>query len=384
MLVQPSARREDTIRNKMNPNRRKLRLKPIWVVSALLILVPVGLTWREMRRVDLNRQLIQAILDSNYQKGLDLVKQGADGTARKSERLNPLQVLLAVLKHFRPKPHPTSADDSGTCALNVLYDPFRQKNGVQFYTTKLGILENTPPGFEELADKLVEIGSPIGGNYRDGQSPLDLAVCYHHHDVVRALLERRHCLVEHPWIALGSADLIDLPVLTGHGADVNGAGPGGETALLVARSPQTEWLIAHGAKVNATSWTLDTPLLYACMVGYDTTALTLIDHGAKVGVRNRSSITPMLAACRFCSPKVVVEIYKRGGSVNDSDSVGQSCLTLSQANIDSKVFLWLIEHGANVNARDKNGTSVLMHARKLAASARTDNEIKLLLEHGSR
>jgi ankyrin repeat protein len=101
----------------------------------------------------------------------------------------------------------------------------------------------------------------------------------------------------------------------------------GDTPLKVAaaygKKDIAELLIAHGADVNARSWSGSTPLAY---VANKDVAEVLIAHGADVNARNKYGWTPLHSAWN----KDVAEL--------------------------------LIAHGADVNARDKDGLTPLHRA----------------------
>ncbi len=315
---------------------------------ALLLIAPALFARHEIRRNYLNGELIEAISDGSYSEALKLIKQGADGTARKSQEEDFRQFFSRMWVRLR---HPSKAshEPDNPDALALLYKTEIEGN------PWINSFREPKPQCEDLALALLGSGSsleskPLGDLVRDQPLPqyslLNCALMCRHHRVVSRLLELSHKHIDNPWIALGSADLIDLPILVACGTDVNATSPDGETALMIASSPQTEWLISHGARVNTTSKFGATPLLYACALRETPTVLALINNGAAVNVRDRAGKTPMLYVCNFGPLKLVEAIYKRGGAVNVRDGNGRTCLRLSANNPNRDVRPWLLAHGA--------------------------------------
>jgi ankyrin repeat protein len=92
---------------------------------------------------------------------------------------------------------------------------------------------------------------------------------------------------EQAWLLVRAADSGDLHTVTSllhHGADVNGHGPEGNTALCAAaargRKAIVRLLIEKGADVNAANHAQWTPLLLAVSRGAYDVAEYLLDHGA--------------------------------------------------------------------------------------------------------
>lgn len=374
----------------MNTNTRKKRTKSVAVLFSILICVPIWLTYRELRTAALNRKLITAITEKDYSEGLELIHQGADGSARKNDTQNAgfLRALDEFLKHLDSNPQASEAANYNPYALMLLYDVAEQTDPIWADRSNY----KAPIDFDRLADALVDAHSPLDGESDRGFSLLDSGVVFHHHKIVKRLIEKMHGRIKDPWYLLGTADLTDLSLLLAHGAEVNAKGPSGETALMQAASPQSEWLISHGADVNAIDASGRTPLLWAFRFRgsqVDATALALIEHGAKVNIRDKGGSTPLLLACQNASLKTVIEVYRHGGSPNDRDNNGITPLMSSLRNSDDGVFRWLLTHGTNVNARDKAGRTALAYARKLAARNGPHHDafvrnIELLVQHGAK
>ncbi len=374
----------------MSTNSRKKRTKSVVWLFSILICVPIWLTYRELRTAALNRDLITAIIEKDYSEGLDLIHQGADGSARKNDTQNTglLRALDELLKHLDSKPQASEVGNYNPFALMLLYDVTEQTAPIEAN----GSYYSAPVGFNRLVDALVDAHSPLVGESDRGLSLLDSAVIFHHHKIVKRLLERMRGPIRDQWYLLGTADLTDLALLLAHSAEVNETGPAGETALMMAASPQTEVLMSHGANINAVDASGRTPLLCALRFRgrqVDATAMALIEHGARVDIRDKGGSSPFLLACASASLKTVMEVYKRGGSLNDRDNNKITPLMKSLRNSDDRVVPWLLTHGAKVNDRDKGGRTALAFARQLSAQGGPfhqsfDREIQLLLQHGAK
>lgn len=312
---------------------------------ALLLIVTTLFVRHGIHRAYLNSELIQAISDGSYPDARALLKEGATGSAYKGQDAGLRQFGIEIWWRFT---HPSQArqEPDKLDALALLY------NTVLDGRPRFPSIYKAKPECEDLALALLDAGSspdsrPFSAVSFPMYTLLDCALLCHHHRMVSRLLELSHKHINNPWIALGSADLTDLPILVACGTNVNATSPDGETALMIASSPQTEWLISHGAKVNTTNKFGATPLLYACALHETPTALVLINNGAAVNVRDRAGKTPMLYACNFGTLKLVEAIYKRGGAVNVHDGNGLTCLRLSANNPNRDVRPWLLAHGAN-------------------------------------
>lgn len=99
--------------------------------------------------------------------------------------------------------------------------------------------------------------------------------------------------------AIGVEQFACAKLLVEKGADVNTTAGAGKSspllaAVLVESPPMVEYLIAHGANVNAKSSNGDTPLHFANFPGHVLEEISnlLIAKGADVNVRDNKGITP--------------------------------------------------------------------------------------------
>ena len=169
---------------------------------------------------------------------------------------------------------------------------------------------------------------------------------------------------------LGSALSINAcSLLVANGADINHYSGPLSQAIDYGQDEIVQWLIGHGADVNAkNSLTKTTPLMKAVesgQIGLETVGL-LIDNGADVNARDANLETPLMRA---------LSISKRYLASSDST-------LYSQAKDDLGIVKLLIDHGADVNAKDDDRETPLMKA--LNTLGGSDIEvIKLLVHNGA-
>lgn len=224
---------------------------------------------------------------------------------------------------------------------------------------------------------LLQHGADINARNKQGQTPLLLA---HERD-----------------------DFPVLEFLLAHGANINVMDLDGNTALhlraasgsdLIAppRDPfkpmtdkapaarsMMEFLLEHGAHVNATNFAGETPLHRVAGKSFSTKdpakeahtwIQPLLDHHANLDARDKNGRTVFqLAALNYNVP-LVEALLKLGAEINARDRSGATALLLDLKNRapfydddrQMAFFEWLLKHGARVNIADKEGTTPLHSA----------------------
>lgn len=198
-------------------------------------------------------------------------------------------------------------------------------------------------------------------------------------------LDGRHSTPLH--FAAGYNRLAVVEYLLQHGADVQAKDKGGLVPLHNACSyghyEVTELLVRAGASVNVSDLWKFTPLHEASAKGkYDIVRL-LLKHGADPGKKNRDGHTPLdlvrdgdqdiadllrgdAALLDAAKKGHLARVHKlaTGQNINCRDSQGRNSTPLHLAagynNLD--VAEYLLEHGADVNAQDKGGLIPLHNA----------------------
>jgi ankyrin repeat protein len=343
----------------------------IVVIFAVLVGFPGWMVYREVRHTRLNRMLIVAIEAERYKEALSLLKQGADGTARRSDGTDTsfagaARRLIDKLRHRRTVPTDQVYDD---CALAILYAP----NGYDTRRTEPEY-QKQHPDTQRLALALLKAGSPT--DFEAVESMPNLVLIFHHHEVLKKLLEMHpdvvtKCSLEH-------ADMADTSLLLAHGADANDTYDD-QTPAFSADAAKLRLLIKYGAKVNVADGFHNTPLLWACDRGDDDAVRVLIEHGANVRARDDDGFTPSLRASGHCRLETVKRLVSQGADVHDRAKSGDTTLILSMYNADQRVFRWLLSQGIDVNLRGKDGKTALMAAAELGLDA----AFKTLLASGA-
>lgn len=205
--------------------------------------------------------------------------------------------------------------------------------------------------------------------------------CYHYtplHSAVRSAVSRDSKIVN---------------FLLEHGANVNAKDKIGRTplcfALLKGRIDVANLLIEHGAEVNAQERYKNgvNLLYYASMSGYIDFVKLLIEQGAEVNVMERNGIsatyeptTPLFWAARKGFVEIAKILIEHGAEVNVQNKSGQSSpLHCAAIWNHAEVAKLLIEHGANVNIENEDKWTPL----QCAAIHNHIEVVKLLLEYGA-
>jgi ankyrin repeat protein len=146
-----------------------------------------------------------------------------------------------------------------------------------------------------------------------------------------------------------------------HGADVNARQKDLSTPLHLATArgyfDVAQMLLKHGADVNSTQQNnLSTPLHLAAARGDFDVAQMLLQCGADVNPKNSSSDTPLqLVSFR---PNLVLLLLEHGAEVNSGH---RTALHRASHSLDPETVRLLVKHGANVNVQDGDGYTPLYH-----------------------
>lgn len=268
-----------------------------------------------------------------------LLKHGAPLEGRDKDGLTPFLAAdpkraLALLK-LGADPHATDN---------------RKRNRWHYLEVKL---------WEELAQKLSELGVNVDQRDREGRTPLLL-----------------NCATKNIKLAL---------FLLGHGADPALADKDGDTPLHEAASAGNlelmEWLLRHGAAVNVRNRSGRTPLYYACY--NEKSAELLLRYKADPNIPDsmRSTILHLLAASEYPqSKKMLVFFIRHGASPDRKDGSGETPLGKALYKGDYMAMKVLLENGADPNFSEWRGWSLLDRAE---IYKRTDI-LSLLRQHGAR
>jgi len=140
-----------------------------------------------------------------------------------------------------------------------------------------------------------------------------------------------------------------------------------------------EFLLKHGADVNAKNSMGETPLHWAAANANPDTAKLLLEHGADVNAKDNMGWTPFHRAAANANPDNAKLLLEHGADVNAKANSGETPLYQTAFYANPDMAKLLLEHGADVNAKTNSGETLFHRA---AANANPDMA-KLLLEHGA-
>lgn len=244
----------------------------------------------------------------------------------------------------------------------------------------------------EVARHLLFHGASTDAEWR-GQTPLQLAVEHNHPELVALLLTTESSA--NRWFSLDSALLAQCypntsvaEILLVHGADVNATDETGNTPLHSAmvldagetREYGARWairwddgdytamLLAHRADVNAANSDGRTPLSLAAEMGHVYLSALLIASGAKFDVKDGFGATPLHWAAYRGSCEVVRLLLMNGADIHACDAEGRTPLHWAASDTQAhwtmrahqaEVASTLLSKGAQSDLRDQAGKTAL-------------------------
>ena len=155
-----------------------------------------------------------------------------------------------------------------------------------------------------------------------------------------------------------------------HGANVNARNRREETALHWAvisdRSPDQKmirFLLKKGADINATREYQETPLHSAAYLGLGSVAKTLIERGANVNARSGRGETPLhLASCPTGYPEIVELLLAAKADIEAKQNNGATALHQAVLAGAEPVVVVLLAKGADPNSKNQAGWTPLHYA----------------------
>ena len=161
--------------------------------------------------------------------------------------------------------------------------------------------------------------------------------------------------------ALARGHIRVAELLFEHGADVDVRGAEGKTILLMALS----WLEDHHNLLNTVEF--------------------LITHGADVNAQDDTLTSPLHLAEEYGRQQITTMLLEKNANLNSQDNYGQTPLhrllgsRMYDDHDSNRVRLLIERHGAEVNRRDTDGQTPLL----LALKKGWFRAVRILLEHGA-
>jgi len=180
-------------------------------------------------------------------------------------------------------------------------------------------------------------------------------------------------------VAVEDEDLENVKARVGMGARVNVKDKGRDgitplhAAIEVGNMEITQFLLDHGARVNARDSLKRTPLM---MMDYDAKPQLLqllLNYGARLNLVDKQKNTILMHFVDYHDNKEIVDMLVRYGlPVNAVNKEGKTALMIAARNDNSKSVQALLEGGADVSIATQMGET--------AWSLTTDADIKAMLE----
>ena len=199
-------------------------------------------------------------------------------------------------------------------------------------------------------------------------SPLYYSALCGFYDIVR------HLAIKYPPLINASGGSFGFPLVA---------------ALCRSNFPVAEFLLEHGGRVDVQDLRQQTALYKAIDRQHGKIALDavqfLLDHGADVNARRDDLWTPLHLAVNTGELSVVRMLLEYQAEVNLRSDAGQTPLhvlstrEISQKDSGSDIAKLLLEHGANVNDQDRNDATPL----HLASYNQKLKVVRVLLDHGA-
>ncbi|MCJ7525875.1 MAG: ankyrin repeat domain-containing protein [Candidatus Aminicenantes bacterium] len=197
--------------------------------------------------------------------------------------------------------------------------------------------------WEELAQKLIELGVNINQQDLEGRTPLLL--CCHERDGRRA------------------------KYLAEHGADLSLADNNGQTPLLAATRESNlglmEWLLQKGAPMNVRDRSGISPLLFS---QYNKTKIELLlRYKADPNIQDNNGNTILHLLADSGNPEaleLLLLCLRNGASVNQRNRMGETPLIKAFNHVDLSKLKLLMENGADPNVLTARNETLLDLAQK--------------------
>jgi ankyrin repeat protein/mRNA-degrading endonuclease RelE of RelBE toxin-antitoxin system len=191
-----------------------------------------------------------------------------------------------------------------------------------------------------------------------------------------------------PQLLAACADqkISDVRRLLNDGADPNSIyamNENGDTPLHIAVAHESlamvKLLIEHDADMEAKNVQQNiTPLFFACVPKDNYILEYMLDHGANVNARGPNGSTLLSMACYAGYPEKVTLLLNKGADVSLKDKKGRTALHFACKYKSPQIVKILLTKGADINAKSEGGTPL-----HFACFYRNDKVVQFLLQAGA-
>ena len=252
-------------------------------------------------------------------------------------------------------------------------------------------------GEAKLVDTLIEEGVNVN-TLRFDQTPLMIAACYNHKNILIQLLKAGAIINETNenneinennnalMIAAAAGSFECLKILLEYGASINEQNKYGETALTIValyREPKClQLLLEHNASLDVQDNEGNTALMQAAASGSAECVKILINSNAKLDLiddNGNDALIKSLSEGMDNYGDCSLLLINAGCMINQENKNGKTPLSIAVSYDKVNVINELIARGVNVNHCTKNNVTALW----TAADKRVENLLKILLDAGA-
>jgi ankyrin repeat protein len=144
---------------------------------------------------------------------------------------------------------------------------------------------------------------------------------------------------------------------------INSAIPGGWTLLHLAYNSRelVEYLLEHGADIEARSGGGWTPLHNQAYKGELDAVALLLEHGADIEARTAFGHTPLLSSIRWDRTEVTKFLIEKGANVDAATDLGRTALITGSVEGNREMVQLFLDAGADLSIRDNNYNRTALH-----------------------